>query len=130
MKNEVKHVYDSSVFLLIAVVCVAFLPDVTRSRLKTISGVRRKKPMSRFQLMAHLQCCKPENCCFIFLPQLGQILLFMPLSDFCQPVHQIQYLDPFVVADPASGRSSRNYPVWPGGKPFPTRRWFRSAYRR
>lgn len=49
----------------------------------TISLVRRKNPVSRFQLMPHLQCCKPINCCFIFLPQLGHILLFFPIP--CSP---------------------------------------------
>ena len=44
-------------------------------RQNTISGVRSKNPRSFFKLIPHLQCCKPINCCFIFLPQRGQILL-------------------------------------------------------
>ena len=43
-----------------------------------MSLVRSKNPMSFFQLMPHLQCCKPMNCCFIFLPQTGQTLLLAP----------------------------------------------------
>ena len=36
--------------------------------------------MSLFQLMPHLQYFRPINCCFIFLPQLGQILLLFLFS--------------------------------------------------
>ena len=35
--------------------------------------------MSFFQLIPHLQCCRPGNCCFIFLPQFGQALLLAPI---------------------------------------------------
>ena len=59
--------------------CFTFPPMVRRSRAKIISGVRSKKPSSFFQLMPHLQCCKPMNCCFIFLPQFGQTLLLFPI---------------------------------------------------
>ena len=44
-----------------------------------MSLVRSKNPMFFFQLMPHLQCCKPMNCCFIFLPQTGQTLLLAPM---------------------------------------------------
>lgn len=27
--------------------------------------------------MPHLQCCKPINCCFIFLPQFGHTFLLI-----------------------------------------------------
>ena len=58
--------------------CFIFLPTVCHSRAKTISPVRSKYPISFFQLMPHLQCCKPINCCFIFLPQFGHTFLLMP----------------------------------------------------
>lgn len=64
-------------------ICLTFLPIVWRCKAKTISGVRSKKPMSFFQLMPHLQCCKPMNCCFIFLPQMGQTLLLFPIAHIC-----------------------------------------------
>ena len=48
-------------------------------RQNTISDVRSKNPRSFFQLIPHLQCCKPINCCFIFLPQRGHILLVVPI---------------------------------------------------
>ena len=60
--------------------CFVFFPAFLRSRAKTISPVRSKYPMSFFQLMPHLQCCKPINCCFIFLPQFGHTFLLLP---FC-----------------------------------------------
>jgi len=58
--------------------CFVFFPAFLRSRAKTISPVRSKYPISFFQLMPHLQCCKPINCCFIFLPQFGHTFLLMP----------------------------------------------------
>ena len=60
-------------------ICLTFFPMVRRSNAKTISLVRSKNPMSFFQLIPHLQCCKPINCCFIFLPQPGQTLLLVPI---------------------------------------------------
>lgn len=72
------------------------------SKANTISLVRWKKPVSRFQLTPHLQCCKPINCCFIFLPQLGHILLFFPIlcspDDFHFTVLNsiIAFLEPFL----------------------------------
>ena len=60
---------------------------VRRSNAKTISLVRSKNPMSFFQLIPHLQCCKPINCCFIFLPQPGQTLLLVPIV-FVMPFFQ------------------------------------------
>lgn len=38
-----------------------------------------KKSQVFFQLIPHLQCCKPINCCFIFLLQRGHILLVVPI---------------------------------------------------
>ena len=58
--------------------CFVFFPTFLRSRAKTISPVRSKYPISFFQLMPHLQCCKPINCCFIFLPQFGHTFLLLP----------------------------------------------------
>ena len=58
--------------------CLIFFPTFRRCKANTISGERSKKPSPRFQLTPHLQCCKPMNCCFIFLPQFGQILLLPP----------------------------------------------------
>ena len=71
---------DSSVLLRMVGTCFTFLPMNTLFRANTISGVRSKKPIFRFQLIPHLQCCKPGNCCFFFLPQLGQTLLLAPIS--------------------------------------------------
>ena len=51
--------------------CLIFFPIFRRCKANTISGERSKKPSPFFQLMPHLQCCKPINCCFIFLPQFG-----------------------------------------------------------
>lgn len=70
-----------------------FLPTTTRFKANTISSVRSKKPLSRFQLMPHLQCCKPGNCCFIFLPQLGHTLLLAPIS--LDPLELVQPQFPF-----------------------------------
>ena len=55
--------------------CLTFFPTFRRSSAKTISGVRSKNPIPFFQLIPQRQCCKPMNCCFIFRPQFGQILL-------------------------------------------------------
>lgn len=71
--------YSAVLFRMMGI-CFAFLPTITRFRANTISDVRSKKPIFLFQLIPHLQCCKPGNCCFIFLPQLGQTLLLMPIS--------------------------------------------------
>ena len=57
-----------------------FLPGTLRLRQNTISGVRSKKPISLFQLIPHLQCWSPINCCFILRPQPGQILLLFPIA--------------------------------------------------
>lgn len=38
-----------------------------------MSGVRSKNPISRRQLVPHLQWSSPVNCCFILRPQFGQI---------------------------------------------------------
>lgn len=46
-----------------------------RSSENTISGVRSKNPISRRQLVPHLQWNRPMNCCFILRPQFGQIRL-------------------------------------------------------
>ena len=62
-------------FCLITGVCFIFLPACFLSRAKTMSEVLSKKPISFFQLIPHLQWHRPINCCFIFRPQLGQILL-------------------------------------------------------
>lgn len=44
-----------------------------------MSGVRSKNPMSRRQLMPHLQWNSPMNCYFILRPQFGQIRLLVPI---------------------------------------------------
>ncbi len=62
--------------------CLTFFPICRRSSTKTISGVRSKNPISLFQLIPQRQCCKPMNCCFIFRPQFGQILLLAPIAFF------------------------------------------------
>ena len=66
-------------FLRITGTCFTFFPTFLRCNAKTISLVRSKKPISFFQLIPHLQCCNPINCCFIFLPHFGQILLLAPM---------------------------------------------------
>ena len=66
-------------FLRITGTCFTFFPTFLRCNAKTISLVRSKKPISFFQLIPHLQCCNPINCCFIFLPHFGQILLLAPI---------------------------------------------------
>ena len=60
--------------------CLTFFPICRRSSAKTISGVRSKNPMPFFQLIPQRQSCKPMNCCFIFRPQFGQILLLAPIT--------------------------------------------------
>lgn len=60
--------------------CLTFFPICRRSSAKTISGVYSKNPMPFFQLIPQRQCCKPMNCCFIFRPQFGQILLLAPIA--------------------------------------------------
>lgn len=67
-------------FHLTSIIRIGFLPGALCRSPNTISGVRSKKPISLFQLTPHLQCCKPMNCCFIFRPQLGQTLLFLPIT--------------------------------------------------
>ena len=62
--------------------CLIFFPTFLRSNANTISLDRSKKPSPRCQLMPHLQCFRPMNCCFIFLPQFGQILPPLPFF-FC-----------------------------------------------
>ena len=59
--------------------CLTFFPICRRSSAKIISGVRSKNPLPFFQLIPQRQCCKPMNCCFIFRPQFGQILLLAPM---------------------------------------------------
>lgn len=51
-----------------------------RSSENTISGVRSKNPISRRQLVPHLQWNRPMNCCFILRPQFGQIRLLAPIK--------------------------------------------------
>lgn len=63
------------------------LCQVRRSNAKTISLVRSKNPLSFFQLIPNLQCCKPINCCFIFLSQPGQALLLVSIV-FVMPFFQ------------------------------------------
>ena len=67
--------------------CFILQPTFLCSSAKTISGVRSKKPMSRFQLVPHLQWNSPVNCCFILRPQFGQICLLAPhiaLLELCK----------------------------------------------
>lgn len=45
----------------------------------TMSGVHSKNPISRRQLMPHLQWNRPMNCCFILRPQFGQTRLLAPI---------------------------------------------------
>ena len=66
-------------FLRITGTCFTFFPTFLQCNAKTISLVRSKNPISFFQLIPHLQCCNPINCCFIFLPHFGQILLLAPI---------------------------------------------------
>lgn len=52
-----------------------FVSDFLRSSENPMSGVRSKNPISRRQLVLHLQWNRPMNCCFILRPQFGQIRL-------------------------------------------------------
>ena len=73
--------------------CFTFFPTFCRWSANTISGVRSKYPISLFQLIPHLQCCRPMNCCFILWPQEGQILLLFPIySNSCFNDHILQQL--------------------------------------
>ena len=69
-------------FCLISMIRRGFLPGALCRSPNTISGVCSKKPISFFQLIPHLQCCRPMNCCFIFLLQFGQTLLFFPIVQY------------------------------------------------
>ena len=69
--------------------CLTFFPTRRLSSAKTISGVRSKNPTSFFQLIPQRQCCKPINCCFIFRPQFGQILLLAPIASPCTSVKRM-----------------------------------------
>ena len=55
--------------------CLTLFPTFLRSSENTMSGVRSKNPISRRQLVPHLQWNRPMNCCFILHPQFGQIRL-------------------------------------------------------
>ena len=44
-----------------------------------MSGVRSKNPISRRQLVPHLQWNRPTNCCIILRPQFGQTRLLAPI---------------------------------------------------
>ena len=59
-------------------VLTLFLPFLVtcRSNANTISGLRSKYPISFFQLVPHLQCFKPMNCCTMARPQFGHLRLF------------------------------------------------------
>ena len=60
--------------------CLTLFPTFLRSSENTISGVRSKNPISRRQLVPHLQWNRPRNCCFILRPQFGQIRLLAPIA--------------------------------------------------
>ena len=62
--------------------CFILQPTFLHSSANIISGVRSKKPMSRFQLVPHLQRNSPVNCCFILRPQFGQICLLAPILHY------------------------------------------------
>lgn len=62
------------------------LPFAFFSNAKTIFESLSKKPEPFFQLIPHLQCCKPMNCCRIFLPQFGHILLLFPIGRPILPI--------------------------------------------
>ncbi|MEQ2707962.1 hypothetical protein, partial [Faecalibacterium longum] len=67
--------------------CLILFPTFLRSSENTISGVRSKNPISRRQLVPHLQWNSPVNCCFILRPQFGQICLLAPhiaLLELCK----------------------------------------------
>ena len=67
-------------FRLISINRRGLLPGALCRSPNTMSGVRSKKPISFFQLIPHLQCCKQMNCCFILRPQFGQVLLLFPIA--------------------------------------------------
>ena len=67
-------------FRLISINRRGLLPGALCRCPNTMSGVRSKKPISFFQLIPHLQCCKQMNCCFILRPQFGQVLLLFPIA--------------------------------------------------
>ena len=60
--------------------CLILFPIFLRSSENTMSGVRSKNPISRRQLVPHLQWNRPMNCCFILRPQFGQIRLLAPIA--------------------------------------------------
>jgi len=60
--------------------CLTLFPTFLRSSENTMSGVRSKNPISRRQLVPHLQWNRPMNCCFILRPQFGQIRLLAPIA--------------------------------------------------
>ena len=67
--------------------CLILFPTFLRSSENTISGIRSKNPISRRQLVPHLQWNSPVNCCFILRPQFGQICLLAPhiaLLELCK----------------------------------------------
>ena len=59
--------------------CLILFPTFLRSSENTISGIRSKNPISRRQLVPHLQWNRPMNCCFILRPQFGQTRLLAPI---------------------------------------------------
>ena len=60
--------------------CLILFPTFLRSSENTMSGVRSRNPISRRQLVPHLQWNRPMNCCFILRPQFGQIRLLAPIA--------------------------------------------------
>ena len=60
--------------------CLTLFPTFLRSSENTMSGVRSKNPISRRQLVPHLQWNRPMNCCFILRPQFGQTRLLAPIA--------------------------------------------------
>ena len=83
-----------------------------------MSSVRVKKPISFFQLIPHLQCCNPINCCFIFLPQFGQILLLFPMLFLFQKtnflfIHKMCCIPSFNFRFPAFTKSEWDHRFMP-----------------
>lgn len=66
-------------YIISYLITLFFFPSASHSSANTISFALSKKPMSFFQLIPHLQCCKPINCCFIFFPHMGHTLLLLPV---------------------------------------------------
>ena len=60
--------------------CLTLFPTFLRSSENTMSGVRSKNPISRRQLVPHLQWNRPMNRCFILRPQFGQICLLASIK--------------------------------------------------